>query len=286
VMTARLIQDSPQFWVARAELDALIRLRAPLKESTLASIVKGFPAEGMILLLQDPFANRALLADVRKDPRGSGEWVAASNALATMRADGFAATLLREVKLTHSGWVTESGETGARGYGGSLGSAIPTYRVPAGFPAVPFYRLTAIPKDGDELISDGATPIYSQRTMIEPGAARELRWTPEGHCVQCLQIGYLSDLAYLPRAKIERAIEPRTPLKWSTLAHLHADVSRALADQIAAVNDLAKSLVLSGALRPSELNMTLRIEVRLEDERKDRSQPIPPVDPVTFVIRP
>jgi hypothetical protein len=281
---SKLISDSPQVFMAHALLDPLIRLRAPVKESLLAAIVKGFPTEGTIPLLQNAFANRVLLAEVRTDREGTGEWVAASNALAAMRADGFAATLLSEVKLTHSGWITDNGEAPGRGYGGSLGSGSPTFNVPLGFPPVPFYRLTALPKDGDELISDGARPIYAQRKLIEPGVNRELRWTPEGYCLQCLRIDYLSELSYLPRTAIARAIEPQTSLRWSTLDRLNTDVSRALSDQILAVKELAKSLVSSGAMKSSELGMSLQIDVRLEDQRSDQSQPLPTIPPVKFVL--
>ncbi len=283
---AGLLWDSESFWMAHAFLDALIRSDASLNESTLASIASGFPAEGAILMLQDAHANRSLLADLRNAHPGGAEWVAASNALVSVRAEGFAATLLHEIQITHSFWVTESGEIPASGMAGSLGSGNPALKVPPGFPPVPLYRLTATPAADDRLVSDGAAPIYSQRAVFQPGIQQTLHWAPEGHCFQCLRISYLSELAYASRPEIARSVEPRTPIRWSDLAHLNADAWQAIADQIAAMKGLAKLLISAGALRPSELDLPLKIEVRIEDQRQDRSQPIPAIDPVPFSIRP
>jgi hypothetical protein len=281
---AKLRWDSELYWLGRSMLDALIQLRQPLPSSVLASIAEGFPVEGTILTLPNAFENRLLLAAVRARP-GGGEWVAAGNALARVRAPGFAAALLAEIRLTHSVWVSDNGVAPGRGEAGSLASGSPTLRVPPGFPPVGVYRLTAQPAPDDELVSDGAVPIYSQRAIIEPGVDRTLAWLPEGYCSRCLEIGYLAELAHVSNSDVSLAVEPQTAVKWTDPMRLDAEISRSLAAQQAAVRQLAGSLVSAGVLETRELGMALHIDVLVEDQRSDRSVPLPKYPPVEFRLR-
>lgn len=278
---AKSTWDSEPFWVAHSMLDALIQLRQPIPASVLAPATKGFPAEGTILMLQNALENRALLAEVHARP-GGAEWVAASNALARMRAVGFAATLLGEIRLTHWIVVSDDGMPPGRGFAGSLASGSPTMRVPAGFPPIAVYRLTAQHAPGDELVSDGATPIYSTRTTLEPGVERTLTWPPEGYCSQCLDIEYLAELARLSKADVERCIEPWTPVSWTNPLRLNTEIIQALANQEAALKELVKSLNSGGALEISETGIRLHVEVRIEDRRSNRSVPLPAASSTEF----
>lgn len=267
--------DSEPFWVQRALLDALIQLRQPLDSSLLASFVRAFRTEAAILMLQHPFANRESLAALRAgEPRGF-EWVAASNALSAMRAPGFAAALLHEVRFTQSVWVRDSGEPPGRGEAGSLLGGNTTVRVPPGFPPVGLYRLTGQGLPGDELIADGPTPMYSHRTLVEPG--KEVIWDqpPEGYCFDCMRIEYLAELARVPVAEAWRAIEADTTVHWTNLAALAAEISRALEAQRAALHRLASA----AGVTDSE-GMFLQITVSVVDERSDRAVPLPTILPL------
>ena len=275
--------DSEPFWVGRSMLDALIQLRQPLEASVLASIARGFPTEATILMLRDAAANRALLTAVRAHP-GSGEWVAASNALARLRAPGFAATILAEIPLTHSFWVSATGKAPREGTGSSTGSGGSTGRVPPGFPPIGIYTLTAQHAPDAELVSDGGTPIYSLRKIFEPGIESTI-WSPERYCFRCLEIGYLAELAQLSRMEVERAVEPETDVKWTDWLHLHAEISPGLANQQSTLKQLAKALASAGALQPSEFGTTLHIEVRIEDRRDNRNEPLPKYPSFEFQLR-
>lgn len=182
----------------------------------------------------------------------------------------------------HRGLISDGGDAVWGGTAGSSLGGTQQLKAPSGFPPVIRYRLTSQPAPEDELFSEGATRIYLQRTIVKPGIELTPVWYSGGYCLQCLRIDYLARLANLPVAEVQRAIEPQISIRWSTLLDLHAEISRALAEQIQAINRLAKSLLL----QPSELEGPLKIEVRIEDQRKDRSQPIPAVGPITFVIHP
>jgi hypothetical protein len=269
--------------MAQAFLDALIDLRPALDESSLQSILKGFPDHAAILMLQHPYSHQESLASLRTRVSGGATWVAASNALASMRSRGFAATLLRETRIAHRFVVTEVGEACCSGTIGSMLGGPISLKVPNGFPAVRFYRLVGKPASGDEMIADGPTPIYARKVLLTPGIEGTIPGEPEGFDHQWLRIEYLSQLSGLPLVETELAIKPNTAVRWS--ANLEADISSALQDQVSAMGHLAKSLLKSGALETSEIPMMLRIDVTIED-RTGRSKPLPTVSPHGFTLFP
>jgi hypothetical protein len=290
-MSGRTIWGESQ-WAVNAMLDALIQLHQPLEASALTSIAKHFPTEATILMLQDAPKNRSLLATVREMPVSHSVWVAASNALARLRAAGFAAALLREVSLTTSVFVLDPGKT-PHGSGGSGMLSNSNMQLPPGFPPVAVYWLTAEWADGEELVSNGPTPIYSQRTVIDPGMNRQINWPSDAYCVRCKincpecqreRAEYLAGLAQVPTSEVHRLIQPQLIVEWSTPAHVDAEISRGLAEQEAGIRRLVRLLASVGALHNSELGMMFHIEIRTEDQRSDRSVPLTEYPAVEFRV--
>ncbi len=269
---AGFVWDSEPFWLGRALLDALIQLRQPLDSSVLASLAEGYRTEAAILMLQYPAANCEALAALRAgDPKGD-DWVPASNALATMRAPGFAAALLHEVHIRQRIWVRGDAEPQFPGTAGSGLSSNPVMKVPPGFPPIGLYRLVAQAAEGDELVADGTTPMYSQRTIVEPG--KEVTWQTggQGYCYQCLRIGYLAELARVSVDEARQAVEADTTVRWSNSVNLAVEISRALESQKTALQHLASA----AGVTASE-GMILQIVVEMMDQRSDRSVPLPAV---------
>jgi len=281
---ARLVWDSEGFWVARAMLDALIQLRQPLPAPVLEAIARGYPAEASILMLRNAPENQLLLAALRSRP-GPVEWIAASNALARMRAPKFAATLLSELDFTDWAFVSDTGEALAGGMAGSILGGSPTMRVPSGFPPIGVYRLTTQAAPDKEMVSDGEMPVYMQRTLLEPGVERTLPWPAEGHCWQCLRIAYLAELGHVSKPEVEHAVEPHTWVKWTNLLQVSAAITQALGDQQNALRQLARALTGAGALAPAELDTSLPVELKINDQRSDRSAPLPSYPPVRLGLR-
>jgi hypothetical protein len=284
---ARLTSDSAELWMAYALLDALIQMRAQLDEPVLASIMKGFPPEAVVLMLRNPHVSSSLLAEVRPSCSGSAEWVALSNTLAAMRAPGYAAMLFSEVQFTHGVWLSDSGDAPVGdGMAGSILGGIPQFKVPLGFPPVTRYRLTSQAASDDELFSDGPSQVFIKHIVVAPGIETTPAWPPESFCLQCLRIGYLARLAGLSAPEVRRAIDARTSIRWSTMLNLNAEISHAIAEQIQAIIHLAKLLLSGGALLPSEFELPVMIQVGIYDQRANQTQPIPAVGPVTFSIHP
>lgn len=269
--------------MAHVFLGALIALRASLDEPSLNTILKGFPDDAAILMLQHPYAHQDSLAVLRTKVAGGAIWVAASNALAPMRSRGFAAALLRESTIVHRFVISDFGEACCSGTAGSMLGGPLSLKVPNGFPPVYFYRLVSKSAAGDEMVADGPTPIYARRVLLKSGVEGTVPGEPEGFDHQWLRVEYLSRLAGLPVLETEIAMQPSTAVRWS--ASLDADISHALDRQVSMINRVGKSLLKSGALDPSELPIMLRIEVDIED-RTDRSRPLPKVPPHEFALAP
>jgi hypothetical protein len=140
-------------WAGYAMLDALIQLRRPLEASVLASIAQRYPAEATILMLQDAPRNLSPLAAVREAPVTHVVWVAASNALARLRAPGFAAALLRELIVVNSVLVLDPGKP-PNGQAGSGMLGMSSTQVPPGFPSISLYSLTTEEAPSRESASD------------------------------------------------------------------------------------------------------------------------------------
>jgi hypothetical protein len=269
---------SETFWAARAMLDALIRLGTPLPSPLLASIAQAFPKEATILLLRDAPSHLELLAEIRK--RRSGlESTAASNALSRLRAPGFAASILTGLALRHRFLVSDNGQRPGEGRGGSIGSGILTLRVPANFPAIGMYELDAENWLDGDMISDGPTPIYSHRTVWEPDVEKTFLSGGVGWCLPCQDIAYLAQMAEVRPGQVESAAYGSTGVRWRDRAQVSAEISRTIAEQESALEQLATALLATGALRNSEMGFTLHIRIEIEDGRGDRSEPLPLIDP-------
>jgi hypothetical protein len=268
------------WWAAEAMLDALIQLDQPLDASALASIYQMFPTEATILMLQDIDRHRALLAEVRNSKVPHSLWLAASNALARIRVPRYAAILPRELRLTNRWWISDTGSHTPKGSPGGLFASNSIMEVPPEFPPVAMYWLTTehgflydrYPASiiSEELASAGPTPsssIYTRRILLEPGVARLVYFPTDGFCRNCQRgcpecqterLDYLAELAGVSAADVVHAVEPLTQVAWSNNEDINAAVRRAVAEQVLAVRQLVKALIATGALRRSELQMTLK----------------------------
>ena len=276
---------SDTFWADRAMLDALIRLDVLPPPPLLTSITQAFPKEAAILLLRDAPSHLELLAEIRKHGNG-GEWVAASNALSRLRAPGFAASILTGLTLRHRFLIAEPGQPAGGGIANSRAWGFPTIRVPTDFPATAVYELNVEKWPDGDLISDGPTPIYSHRTVWEPGVGKAVLSGREMWCLPCQDVSYLGKMAEMSSDRVESAIHGETIVRSTDRAQFSAEISRAIAGQESDLQKLASALIATGALGGSETALTLHIEIEVLDQRYDRSVPLPSVNPkVDFQLR-
>jgi hypothetical protein len=112
------------------------------------------------------------------------------------------------------------------------------------------------------------------RRRLERRACRQIL-AESRERVECL-----ANLADLPTAEAAHAIRPALVVEWSTRAQVDAAITRAVKQQEIDINQLVLLLASAGALKNSELGVRLRLTVRIDDQRNDRSVSLPQFLPV------
>jgi len=210
--------------VLRAALDALIRLKAPVKAEILEPHLRaGFSTQALILLTRSPRTRPDLLFALFDRQGGSlmGEFgIAVGNLLCREKVPGFASRLLRHAReFELHVLLVDEGRTGGRGGSQRLGGGCGDGHVdvPEGFPPTAFYDLTAGKRDGSVLLVDGPRPIRWFRTERE-GRRIGFGTTGTRIDVDVLAREWLAVLAGLPE---EGRILPKsasTSLVWTDAA--------------------------------------------------------------------
>src|SRR5215813_8352490 len=164
-------------YVYRAVLDSLIKLRVSVPSDRLAPLYERFPDETLIILARSPSENSETLLSIAEQPGREVSWVAACNLLAESKAPGFAAFLLKSVKIKVEIAVFERGNVGY-GYGGGIGGSsvgCGVFQVPDGFPPTARYQLIQEPERDAVVVAPGAHPVFYARQVIEPDVTNQ-RW--------------------------------------------------------------------------------------------------------------
>src|SRR5262245_18852113 len=160
-------------FVYRAVLDSLIRLDISAPSDSLMPLYKRFPAQTLIILARSPFKNSEALLSIAEHPGSEACWVAACNLLAESNAHGFAAFLLKSVKIKVEITVSEKGNTMSGSFGSSSSVACGIFQVPDGFPPTALYRLTDLPRRDAVVVAPGAHPIFYERQVVDPGITNQ-----------------------------------------------------------------------------------------------------------------
>src|SRR5688572_12636035 len=139
------LADGPEEQIVRqAALDALIRLGAKVPAEHLRALPQNFADEVLILLALAPGENRGALLDsftaMAGDSGHDAHWLVAGNLLAETKAPGFAALLLRDLKVEADIAVMDWNGTYAFGTNGGGGCGCGgSYKSPEDFPPVSYY---------------------------------------------------------------------------------------------------------------------------------------------------
>jgi hypothetical protein len=149
--------------VRQAALDGLIRLDAEVPAETLLPLYQSSPDEVIILLARSPRENQQALLPLFVEEAPTARWLAVGNLLAELKAGGFAARLLRDMKVEARVYVFDREGPhdvgGNGGCGGGSGGSGDAFR-PEGFPPVTHYALTARAERGAVVVAPGRHPVY------------------------------------------------------------------------------------------------------------------------------
>jgi hypothetical protein len=263
-------------YVRQSVLDALIRLDAEVPADKLLPLYAQSPDEVVILLARSLQENGAALLSLFADELPSDRWVAVGNLLAEARVPGFAARLLRGLKIEARVLVFDSeGSHGVGSAGGSgcgSGCGIGGGRLPEGLPPVSYYTLSAYAGHGRVVVLPGRHPVYYLRTNFQRLGASACPITDRDG----LRVEYLADL--LNTTEESLGLDPR-PWREVVCAD-ERGCRRALAgvrDGIVASHAaLLRRLVADDLLDPAEAP-ELRPDITLDvtDSRDRRTFPLP-----------
>jgi hypothetical protein len=262
--------DSPEFGAIQATLDALIQLGHPVDAASLLPFQKQWAVEVLILLAQDPQANReALLAmagSSQRDPFGT-LWVATHNLLVEARGAGIAALVLSEVNISHVFHVIDSSGFGPGAGSGEGGGALcfAAGDFAPGFPPAGVYELLFSPQTGDVIVAPGTHPVYCRRSLLN--GRRGGAFVPLDR--QEYRLEYLAQLSHLPLSAIKEALAASTVIGWRNASDYRSQVETAISAQRAGIGQLLEKLQSAGGFAPDEANaLQLRILIEQDDQRK------------------
>jgi hypothetical protein len=159
-------------FVYRAVLDGLIKLGVSAPSDSLTPLYNRFPDETLITMARSPSEHSEALLFIAEQPGREVCWVAACNLLAESKAPGFAAFLLKSLKIkVEIGVYDEEKRTGIVDGASSLCAGGGMFQVPDGFPPTALYQLTDAPRRDAVVVAPGAHPVFYVRQVVEPGIA-------------------------------------------------------------------------------------------------------------------
>ncbi len=204
-------------------VDSLIRLDAAVPLDELLAVWPNHREGVIILLAKDPEQNREALRSLTKLELHNLEWIALHSLLASMKAPGLAADLLRALSVELTVWVAETDKFGVQPGGGGGASACGGIGSRPGFPPLFFYRLHQNPAPGDVLLAPGLHPIYYRRQRNPSGAEALIDRALFRHEYLAQMLD--SEPQSLPlQAKVSRHMIWRNEEEYlATLRTLHAD---------------------------------------------------------------
>ena len=278
-------------YVYRAVLDSLIKLRVSVPSDRLAPLYERFPDETLIILARSPSENSETLLSIAEQPGREVCWVAACNLLAESKAPGFAAFLLKSVKIKIEIAVSESGNKGYWSGGSSMSVGCGVFQVPDGFPPIALYQLIDRPRRDAVVIAQGPHPVFYERQVVEPGIANQKGAGVTDQSVErslyCLE--YLAALLGQGASELELREKYPKSIAWSGIKRYKVDVISFRELVIGKFERLKRQCVDKELLTESEaeaeaLRPNLIITVR--DMRENKTPPLPEISGVAKVSNP
>ncbi|MBZ5537281.1 MAG: hypothetical protein LAO31_15105 [Acidobacteriia bacterium] len=268
--TIRSRTETEQWYLNRIVLGALIQLDASLTSNDLMPYYEAFPNEAIILMARSPKAHEmALLSMIRKEMT-QDRWLAACNLLANSRTPGFAAQLLREIKIIVNVTVVDPNRgpgVGAGSASGGIGCG--AYWDPPGFPPWFQYDFTTLPQRGDVVVAPGPHTVYYRR-QIGWGSSDSTKVDRDPYRREYLAylLGReLSSFTFNPRAY--HTVQWKGPEDFTREVTLLWEGKKSMFQKL--VHDLRESNLLSDeeveSLRPN-------ISLQVHDSREDQSIPL------------
>ena len=276
-------------FVHRAVLDSLIKLRVGVPSDSLAPLYKRFPDETLIILARSPSEHSEALLSIAEEPGRTVCWVAACNLLAESKAPGFAAFLLKSVKIKIEIAVSESGNKGYWSGGSSTSVGCGVFQVPDGFPPIALYKLIDQPRRDAVVIAQGPRPVFYERQVVEPGIANQKGAGVTDQSVErslyCLE--YLAALLGQGASELELREKYSKSVAWSGIKRYKVDVISFRELVIGNFERLKKQCVERKLLSEAETEaLRPNLIITVNDLRENKTPQLPEITGVAKVSSP
>jgi hypothetical protein len=270
----------------QALLDALIQFSQGVSADDLLPFENLWRPEILILLNTNPAASEDALLNMREHPMPEGEWIAVNDLLFAISSKRFFDRTLHEIEIRHDFVITDPVQ--GYGSGGSIGcGGTGYYRIfSSAFPPIATYQLKTTMAPGDTLLEPRPVPVYYRRTVIT-GGLNELTGTQSpvvsSEARQTLMARFLGAAGYLSEEKSEALFHAKTFIGWQSPAQTETETQTALAQQSAAIQSLIADIEQQGLLQAA--GMRLPVTITIDDQRQDRTQPLPTIPPHEITLR-
>lgn len=260
--------------------DSLIRLSATVSAKDLLPLFSDYPEQVIILLANSPVENSdALLALAGMTKRGR-RWAAVCNLLAETKAPGFAALMLKDLKIEARVHVFEYGSHSVGiGAGVLWGTVACGVRgAPRGFPPVAHYKFENRPLRGAVVLSTGKRPIYYQRVVVSGTRQQGFCRPDSGGNDDLERAEYLAALLETSKEELGFDPQPSSAVIWSDAEQFRDEVERIRKELFMKYDDLVARLVSSRLLSQSEAaGLKPQISITVVDSREKASSPLPEI---------
>lgn len=266
-----------------ALLDALVQTDAKVPFEEVAPAITDLTLEPALLLAaRDPIGAEAfLLGRFRADEADGPQprWYLAGNLLAAQRSPAFGTHLLGGLRYTLELLVVDltplDGEFHVGGVGGSSGGSV---RVPADHPPTVRYEFSLSATPGAIVVSTGHTPVFAMRKLSRGQSLPLGRRSYSSAGRMQARAHWLGAMLHSDLAAVHRNLARTEQVRWTDAATLQAEWA-SLRAAVGADHDRLRALCrAAGWLTDEAAPPPLPLTVRVQDQRRDRSTPLPTIE--------
>ena len=273
-------------YVHRAALDSLIQLGVTVPADKLTPLYDKFPDEVLILLARSPSENQQALLSIAQQSQHQVHWLAACNLLTETRAPGFAAWLMKELKIEIRIAVFDPRDIGKGmgGIGGGVSVGDGVFGVPNGFPPTAIYRLTEYAKHGLVVAAPGLHTIYYERRVVQPGLAGQVgvSVTDRHGDRDDYRLEYLATLLKTKTEDLKFELRKWQSIFWRSPNQYQREVAQTRQQVQEQYQQLIKRLLENNLLTGAEAHdLTPTLVVTVTDFRANPSVQLPNIPGVT-----
>lgn len=270
-----------------AMLDSLIKLNASVSSEQLMPLYKQYPDHVLILLAKSPKENYQALFEVAKaESRENIYWMTACNLLEKSKAPGFAAFLLKAIRIEVDVDVGNGilGSTLIDDFPSSAPALPPAPFVSLDLPPIDNYRLTKIQNETSIVVAPGNVTIFYMKKACYPGPGNPrigkdgmIKENP-GSILRRTPIDYLTDLLDYSLAKNTYKIHYFFRIYWKSPEQFSEEIGRICDEVHSPFKSVLDNLIKSQWLAKTEAKDTgINVEFKVNDFRSDKSVAFPPI---------